>query len=267
MDKIVAIGGQGGSGTRLISSILSHSDIYWGECFNDALDNLVFTALFRSLPFDISIELFEGHFEIFKSCMANHSLTLVQSNYIDKFLFDNAGKNVIKARKYLATLKNNTGLKRTTWGWKAPSTHIFLPQLIHCQPELYYVHVMRHGLDMAFSSNQNQTQNWGEALTGKPHRYSPKYQLYYWVCLHKRIHSLQEAHPKNIYVLNFDQLCLEKTKPLYELLAFLDLEIHDFDKALSLISSPLSVGRYKQYNIAQFDAEDIDYVRKMGFHV
>ncbi|MCP4459222.1 MAG: sulfotransferase [Cytophagales bacterium] len=267
MDKIIAIGGQGGSGTRLISSILSESDIYWGECFNNAFDNLVFIALFRSLPSDVTFELFEDHFQIFKGYMVGRGLTSVQSEYIDEYLSDYTNKNVLKAKKYLTALKNNDNSKRTAWGWKEPNTHIFLPQLFHCQPGLKYIHVMRHGLDMAFSLNQNQAKRWGEALTGKPCRYSPNYQLHYWVCVHQRIQKLQKMHPTNIHVLNFDQLCIEKEEPLGELLTFLDLDIHDFDKVVNSISPPPSLGRHKQYNLEQFDIENIEYVIKMGFDV
>ncbi len=44
---LVAIGGMGGSGTRLIARILVECGIYMGSDLNEALDNLVFTRLFK----------------------------------------------------------------------------------------------------------------------------------------------------------------------------------------------------------------------------
>jgi hypothetical protein len=37
------------------------------------------------------------------------------------------------------------------WGWKEPNTHVVLDRLWAELPRLKYVHVRRHGLDMAFS--------------------------------------------------------------------------------------------------------------------
>src|SRR6266550_6138718 len=43
----VAIGGVGGSGTRLVAEILRHLGYYMGRDLNEASDNLWFTLLFR----------------------------------------------------------------------------------------------------------------------------------------------------------------------------------------------------------------------------
>ncbi|MCK4821383.1 hypothetical protein KA005_36800 [bacterium] len=41
------IGALGGSGTRLVSEILIHSSVYFGQDLNIANDNLLFTYLFK----------------------------------------------------------------------------------------------------------------------------------------------------------------------------------------------------------------------------
>ena len=45
----VAIGGVGGSGTRLIAQILHEAGFYLGDDLSYAIDNLWFTLLFRRL--------------------------------------------------------------------------------------------------------------------------------------------------------------------------------------------------------------------------
>ena len=48
------------------------------------------------------------------------------------------------------------------WGWKIPGNFYILKQLAERYPNLKYIHSLRNGLDMAFSKNQNQLNNWGE---------------------------------------------------------------------------------------------------------
>ena len=53
-------------------------------------------------------------------------------------------------------------------------------KLIKYYPKIKYIHVMRNGLDMAFSKNQNQLKFWTDL---KP---TPKNSLHYWVNVHKK---------------------------------------------------------------------------------
>ena len=49
------------------------------------------------------------------------------------------------------------------WGWKEPTSHIFLSQMqTHFGDRLHYVHVIRNGVYMAHSKNQNQVSRWGQ---------------------------------------------------------------------------------------------------------
>ena len=42
------------------------------------------------------------------------------------------------------------------WGWKEPISHIYIEHLAAHFDGLRWIHVMRHGLDMAYSTNQRQ---------------------------------------------------------------------------------------------------------------
>jgi len=60
------------------------------------------------------------------------------------------------------------------WGWKEPRTMYLLPFLREEFPDLRFLHVVRDGRDMAFSTNQNQLRKHGAAVLGKPtHTGSP----------------------------------------------------------------------------------------------
>jgi hypothetical protein len=72
-------------------------------------------------------------------------------------------------------------------GWKEPNTHIVMDRLPALLPQMKYIHVMRNGLDMAHSRNQNQLRLWGRYLVGPDCRDDPRSSLKYWCRTHQRI--------------------------------------------------------------------------------
>ena len=88
------------------------------------------------------------------------------------------------------------------WGWKEPNTHVFLEHLAEALPALRYVHVMRDGVEMAFSGNQAQLHNW-HALYGveRPAHASeaPRASLRYWLRANERALSPLGAYHSLMY--------------------------------------------------------------------
>ena len=79
------------------------------------------------------------------------------------------------------------------WGWKEPNTHLLLPYLVRRFPDMRYIHVVRHGLDMAFSSNQNQLATWGEQFQIPADLPPPVRSLRYWIAAQRRARDLGTA--------------------------------------------------------------------------
>lgn len=52
VDAPTAIGGLGGSGTRVFAALLQEAGIYIGDCLNEPLDNLWFTVLIKRSVLD-----------------------------------------------------------------------------------------------------------------------------------------------------------------------------------------------------------------------
>lgn len=153
------------------------------------------------------------------------------------------------------------------WGWKEPNTHVVVDRLIKTIPNMKYIHVMRNGLDMAYSANQSQPELWGKHFTGSNYTASPFYSLKYWCAVHKRILEVCNSMDNNFLLLNYDNFCTHPEKGLEELFNFMELDItkNQLDKIISLIKVPESIGRFKQHGIKSFDEKDISIVRQLGF--
>ncbi len=82
----VAVGGVGGSGTRLIAEILRRLDYYMGDDLNVAGDNLWFTLLFKRpelLTAGSQQDDFDQAARIFRTVMSRGtSLTSEQKNFV-----------------------------------------------------------------------------------------------------------------------------------------------------------------------------------------
>ncbi len=153
------------------------------------------------------------------------------------------------------------------WGWKEPNTHIVIDRLLKVTPTIKYVHVVRNGLDMAYSANQNQLQLWGPHFIGKECEVSPYYSLRYWCVVHKRVLTLGKSMGSHFLFLNFDQLCQNPEDGVRKLLEFLEMDIPDsrVNNLVDLVKPPVSIGRFRQHDIHIFAPEDITFLKRLGF--
>lgn len=269
----VAIGGIGGSGTRLIAQLLIDLGFNLGDDLNYALDNLSFSMLFRRKSI---LELPEPQFHelaviFINTLLRQRSLSIREK----KIVHDIANSphsidipNWLKGR--CDRICSDEGNKRimSLWGWKEPNTHIVLDYLVESIPTLKYIHVVRNGLDMAYSKNKHQVKLWGDhILKGKSIDNAYSRSLSYWRAVHERVLSIGDRMGINFYFLNYDDLCLNPRVGLKGLLDFLKLDL-TADKIAELmrqISPPDTIGRFKSYDINVFDSTDIKYVQKLGF--
>ncbi|MEO0370781.1 MAG: sulfotransferase [Pseudomonadota bacterium] len=154
------------------------------------------------------------------------------------------------------------------WGWKEPNTHIMLDRLAVAFPNMRYVHVVRNGLSMAFSSNQNQPRLWGNALYGLPAgRTDPRHSLKHWCRANQRALKISKTMKGRFFLLNFDDLCQCPGPVLEQLVDFLGIEVDapKMRELEALIRPPESIGRFKTRGAKFFDPEDIEFVAQMGF--
>ena len=214
MSKVIAIGALGGSGTRAVAQVLIDAGIYMGDDLNEPNDNVIFTRLFVNPEYykqasDASIA---ERLEIYQEYMqtdhlsVGHAIKLVHYSYNNplwrenKYLYKNIVTNAM--RKVL-----DRQIQRKVWGWKEPNTQVYIEHLIKHFEQFKYIHVLRHGLDMAFSSNKQQLKNWGFkydlTLRGDESEDELAYcQLEYWVRSTKDAVSKAGKIGDNFLVLN-----------------------------------------------------------------
>lgn len=274
----VAVGGVGGSGTRVVSKALGKLGYFIGYDLNEASDNLSYTLLFKRPDiFCVSDEDFCRALSIFTRAMAGGSVPETERNFVSNLAqagrWNRHSAQWLQERVSRLPFGHEIEQSKPAWAWKEPNTHILLDRFWGALPKLKYVHVRRHGLDMAFSGNQNQPQFWGEYILGEPCPASvdPVYSLRYWCAAEQRVLRIVEHMGKSaqFHVLNFDRLCRSPETEFAALLAFLGIDSHpDILQALaSLVSPPSSIGRYREQDLSVFSVEDLKFVESMGFTV
>jgi len=268
----IAIGGIGGSGTRLLARLLMELGYFMGPDLNESLDNLWFTLLFkRPAILEASPDEFSRLARLFVNGMTGGTPPEDgDARFIDLLAHESRPAEFpvewfLARAASLKTARMNPS--PVTWGWKEPNTHIVIPRLRQCLPGLKYVHVMRNGLDMAFSGNQTQLRFWGAWLIGDKIELTPRYSLKYWRVVHERILTLGQEMEGDLLLLDYDQFCRSPAEGLSHLLAFLGLDISRDrqSKLISHVHPPASLGRFKQHGTQDFDPEDLAFATRMGY--
>lgn len=272
----VVIGGLGGSGTRLVVSLLRDMGVSFGGEMNESLDNLWFSLLFvrRSILLKSDEELNKLAW-LFANSMRHGAkvstdlrsmLVEACNSHRDPVL---SAADLEEARSSLLAAPT-VDRRHEHWGWKQPNTHILLPVLDQLFPQMKFVYVVRNGLDMAFSENQNQLKYfWGDLLLDGDISSTPANALRYWVASHKRMQGFRERMGDRLYFLSFDRLCAQPRVELEALREFLGVQVSKerLSTLAEEIRSPATTGRFRQHDLRQFDAADVDFVRQLGFQV
>ena len=270
----VAVGGVGGSGTRVVASILTQLGFYLGGDLNDSLDNLWFTLLFkRSSALDCPAAEFEDLLRIFQHVMSGGGelspadvQTVIAASISPRpqhgpeWLSQRADSLLRECRRPRSLVSR--------WAWKEPNTHVLLPRLTQFVPQLRYVHVARNGLDMAYSANQNQLHFWGaQVLDGIAAPAGPSRSLKFWVAAERSALQAAAGMKERFLLVNYDRLCANPRTGLAPLLEFFGVEAsaERLEAATSLIRAPGTIGRFKQFPRENFDAQDVAFVRDCGF--
>lgn len=277
--KIIAIGAVGGSGTRAVAKIFMDAGVFMGDDLNAPNDNLTFTRLFKNPSWynNATKPEVKKRLRIFEKHMSGFPLTLSERKEFRKAAEHN--KLYVSDEKYISDILFSTKgffqKKRTVWGWKEPNTQIFIEDIAEYFSNLKYIHVLRHGLDMAFSRNRQQVNNWGERFNivigenDTDDQIATK-QLDYWIKSNtSTINRGKKLLGENFYALYLQELSANPKEEIERLLKFAGVKFDQdlISKLKEIPQKQNSDGRYKNENTSIFSDEQKEAVRKLGFYV
>ena len=156
---------------------------------------------------------------------------------------------------------------------KEPNSHIYLNELSAHYPGMKYIHVIRNGLDMAYSSNQAQLHNWGDlfgiALTpSTSSRQRAQKSLEFWI----RANAQAMERGRNLLgerflLVNYDDLCLNPKPQIQRMCGFggSDCSRQEIETLVRIPRIGASLGRFRTQDLSIFDPHQIDTVRSLGF--
>lgn len=276
----VIIGGLGGSGTRVIAEIVREGGLIIGHNLNTSLDNMNFAFTMESLPESVNwpYAKLKSHLDLFEVLQFGKPWTFPVIRTLMMICFRRTsfwkppGGPFRYARYvYLRSRKKPLTLERP-WGWKAPRTQLYLPALNTHFQNCKYIHVIRHGLDMAFSKNVNQLLLYGEyfGISASPDDHDlPQKQLEFWIRSNTRALSYcGESMPGRFLVVNYDKLCAEPDAQIERILNFCELHSEpQMIRALAENIAPDSSGRYKEHDLGIFTDDQLRAVEAFGFKI
>lgn len=211
---IIAIGGIGGSGTRLLAELLQWAGVNIGRDLNISLDNLIFTVLFKNPNWrsKASSKKIADRFAILIKTLEGRRLNVRELFELHRcvqfhpFPHDIPPQFKKDIRHYLI---NRINLNHNI-GWKEPNSYFYLREIFNFFDEVIYFHVVRNGLEMAFSKNTNQLTNWSSVFDIPLDHIKDTIenrQLKFWIASTNYILDLKKIYGHKIQIVTYDQLC------------------------------------------------------------
>lgn len=273
----VVVGGLPGSGTRVVATILDELGYHLGDELNGPLDNLWWNRLFKQPDWyygldGVDDDAYERRLRVFLAAMAGDIAPLVgrldvvaraELNAVDAHpTHVGTGASMLAAAGYDPD-------RHRGWAWKEPHTTFQLPYLRRHLPEMRYVHLLRHGLDMAVKRRGEMPyETWDRHydLDVDDDAPFPRRMLRFWIRANRDALAFAEKEmPGRHHVVRFEDLCDDPETGIDELLAFLEIDDVGVDELTHVVQRPSTIGRHADADPSQFDPDDLDALREMGF--
>lgn len=228
----VIIGGVGGSGTRVFSKITRGLGIYMGSDFGKAGDAVAFQNFHRTW--------------ITPALTKKYQLSESEETAVKRCFFDCASR-----------VLSEIPTPDSPWGYKHPGSLLMLPVLHKMLPLMKFIHVIRNGLDMAYSKNKTQLGRFGHLVLDRNERRQslPAQTISYWAKANLRASEYGEKFLKERYLcIRFEELCDEPVRVIGKIGDFLGMQKTDeakLSQAVSEVITPDSVGRWRYQQVKE----------------
>jgi hypothetical protein len=263
----------------VVAEILIRSGAYLGHDLNRAFDDLLFTYLFkRSKHFprhtDRDKSEYGQLFALHERLLFGHRPLLRQWRPMLEAGCEHAlgryGWRWVFQRWSNAIAADATKPASSHWGWKEPNSMYFLKEIREYYPKTRFVLVLRNGLDMAYSGNRQQLDNWGPRFQIDPNDMSPPNRLEYWYRSNlAAIETLQELYGDDYLLVKLERLCLDKEHAIGELIAFAGLDSASLEESTvwDIPQLPNSYHRYRRFDTSWIDQETKGKLGELGYSI
>lgn len=218
----VLVGALGGSGTRVVARLLRRAGVFMGSELNEAEDSEPVMRFYNAWlrPYlERGGELTPAEWEA-----ATAQLGLALEEHLD-------GAD-----------------RRGSWGVKVPRNILALGFWHRIFPELSFVHVVRSGLDMAYSKDRNQLRMVGDLVLtpSERRRPEPERAIAYWQRVNLEAADFGEARLGPRYLrLRFEDLCAHPARAYAQLRRLAGAGAEPPEDVFGEVTAPGSLGRWR----------------------
>lgn len=243
----IVAGGTGGSGTRVVTEVLSASGVFMGSRVSRAGD---------------SFDLAEFEWRWGRDYLAaDQAHRAPPSEQMEAELR-------ASVRAHLRDYDPGSG----PWGWKHPHTYLLLPWLDAVIPQLRFIHIVRDGRRMAFSRNQKQPLHYGDVGLGRQAALltGPARAIMFWGWANERAADYGEGQMQGRYLrLRFEDICTDPQAACAAMIAF----AHDgtpapaelVARAAKLVSGPRAQSARPEQATEEIEQLGLDSLRRFGY--
>ena len=136
------------------------------------------------------------------------------------------------------------------WGIKVPRTILMLPFWNKIMPDLKFLHLIRNGLDMAFSkAAAYQVTAFGDfVLTPEEQKYiGPQKAIAYWLRMNQETARYGQQNLGSRYLaVRFEDLCADPENNIKKIFDFIDApDRSQMSAAIAEVAPPATIGRWR----------------------
>ncbi|MBN1953993.1 MAG: sulfotransferase [Anaerolineae bacterium] len=230
MQDPLIIGAIGGSGTRVLQCIAAHAGYFMGTHLTRHKDALPIQQFCRQ------------HARRWLVTAGQNPPPAETIQQLEQWF-------AAAVREHLAALPNPDGL----WGFKVPKSIHLLPFWDHLYPHMRFIHVLRSGLDIAYSRNwrlEGERQLILEEAEKKwpPHRQA----IVLWGRVNEAAAEYGAERLGSRYLcIRFEDLCARPKEVTGQILDFVGQDRSSLEQAAAEVVAPPSIGRWRQQRLRE----------------
>ena len=219
------IGGLGGSGTRVLSWIARNGGLFMGSHVDRHEDAQPFSQFYR-------------HFAP-RFLALGRRFPPQERAQVDAFVDE-------RLALHLTDLPH----PQHPWGIKNPRSILLLPYWHERFPDMRFIHVIRDGLDMAYSDNRVQLRRFGQLVLGDQEtELSEARAIRYWDRVNGLTADYGEGEMRERYLrVRLEDLCDRPHAVVQGIYDFLEVEADDsrVTAAADKVAPPATLGRWRE---------------------